>query len=368
MYDDLHALNDNRSDHSDNDDIVNNPDDLEHSDVEETRNAHYVSDDEANGGEAETGSTENKNEEGTKVEPKRKRVLNPQPKLNEERLKGPRGIGIIEKMFEDVKLKGKGHEKEDLELVMGRLEHWAHRLYPKFQFDDCLQRIEKLGSRRPVANYVKRIRMGMEEEVNEIIEPPSPPPSADPFDELIGQQQQPPATKKPVTLTAEQRERMLRNRMLAEERRMARLQAQKERSAEGNKNIEETRNSGSAQNISESGQMDVSENNREVDSEETTGNLDNATTVDLEVSITDAGDNEAIGSINEEVIVSHTARKLLNDKESSGEIANVGNDGNVKGVVSDTSIIFDNDSQGMKVVEMNSVTVLTEQDTGETKQ
>lgn len=54
-------------------------------------------------------------------------------------------------MFEDVKLKGKGHEKEDLDLVMGRLEHWAHRLFPKFQFDDCLKRIEKLGSKRAVA-------------------------------------------------------------------------------------------------------------------------------------------------------------------------------------------------------------------------
>lgn len=323
MYDDLHALNDNRSEHSDDDDIVNNPDDLEHSDVEETRNIHYVSGDEANDGDVETGNTENKDEGSKKVEPKRRRVLNPQPKLNEERLKGPRGIGVIEKMFEGVKLKGKGYEKEDLELVMGRLEHWAHRLYPKFQFDDCLQKIEKLGSRRPITNYVKRIRMGMEgEDVNEIIEPPSPPPSVDPFDELIGQQQQPPAPKKSVTLTEEQRERMLRNRMIAEERRMARLQAQKERDVERNKNIEEKRNSGSGQNISESEQMDVSENSREVDSAdavETTGNLDNATTIDLEVvSLTDT---EAIGSVNQEVFVSHTASKLLEDEESSGDTA-----------------------------------------------
>lgn len=45
---------------------------------------------------------------------------------------------------------GKGHEKEDLDMVLKKLEHWAYRLYPKFAFHDCLKKIETLGKKRPV--------------------------------------------------------------------------------------------------------------------------------------------------------------------------------------------------------------------------
>lgn len=47
-------------------------------------------------------------------------------------------------------ISGKGHEKEDLDLVLKKLEHWAYRLYPKFKFEDCLKKIEILGKKRPV--------------------------------------------------------------------------------------------------------------------------------------------------------------------------------------------------------------------------
>lgn len=47
--------------------------------------------------------------------------------LNVERLKGPRGIIAIDEFFDDIKFKGKGYESQDLENVMKRLEHWAHR-------------------------------------------------------------------------------------------------------------------------------------------------------------------------------------------------------------------------------------------------
>lgn len=66
------------------------------------------------------------------------------------RLKGPRGLMILESWFSDMKFKGKGHEKEDLDALMCRLELWTHRLFPKFTFDDCLNRIEKLGHKKPV--------------------------------------------------------------------------------------------------------------------------------------------------------------------------------------------------------------------------
>lgn len=47
--------------------------------------------------------------------------------LNVERLKGPRGIVAVDDFFKDIKFKGKGYENQDLDEVMKRLEHWAHR-------------------------------------------------------------------------------------------------------------------------------------------------------------------------------------------------------------------------------------------------
>lgn len=55
---------------------------------------------------------------------KAKRQMNT---LNVLKLKGPRGIIAIDESFENIKFKGKGYEKEDLDSVMKRLEHWAHR-------------------------------------------------------------------------------------------------------------------------------------------------------------------------------------------------------------------------------------------------
>lgn len=47
--------------------------------------------------------------------------------LNVERLQGPRGIAAIDDFFTDIKFKGKGYEKQDLDEIMKRMEHWAHR-------------------------------------------------------------------------------------------------------------------------------------------------------------------------------------------------------------------------------------------------
>lgn len=93
---------------------------------------------------------DHENTNATRVEPKKRTVQNPRLKLDPERLKGPRGIAVIENAFKDFKFCGKGHEREDLNRVMKRLEHWAHRLYPRFQFDDCLDKIEKLGQKKAV--------------------------------------------------------------------------------------------------------------------------------------------------------------------------------------------------------------------------
>lgn len=82
---------------------------------------------------------------------KPKRIIkNPQPKLNVETLKGSRGIHTLPQVFEKVKFKGKGYEEQDLNLLMKTYEYWCHRLFPKFSFDDCLARIEKLGTKKTV--------------------------------------------------------------------------------------------------------------------------------------------------------------------------------------------------------------------------
>lgn len=86
-----------------------------------------------------------------RADPKPKRVIkNPQPKLNAETLKGPRGIHTLPQVFEKVKFKGKGYEERDLNLLMKTYEYWCHRLFPKFSFDDCLARLEKLGTKKAV--------------------------------------------------------------------------------------------------------------------------------------------------------------------------------------------------------------------------
>ncbi|XP_047486018.1 TIMELESS-interacting protein-like [Penaeus chinensis] len=191
------------------------------------------------------------------VKPKRV-VKNPQPKLDVHRLGGPRGIPVLQKSFKDVKWKGKGYEKEDLDVLLKRLEHWAHRLFPKLPFNDVLEQIEKQGFKKPVQVLIKKLRLDMfteselnganpdEDNVRRGIhdeEPVIEEPPVDIFDELLGQSGFPasqPTTvpaftslpSSPVestfTLSEEQRERVERNRRLAAERRAAKLKRQQE--------------------------------------------------------------------------------------------------------------------------------------------
>ncbi|KAK7491720.1 hypothetical protein BaRGS_00016976, partial [Batillaria attramentaria] len=88
-------------------------------------------------------------------------VKRPQPKLDSTRLTGERGIPVLPHIFKDVKLKGKGNEAEDLRVVMRYLEHWAHRLFPKMPFDEVLERIERLGTKREVQTCIKKMRLDM---------------------------------------------------------------------------------------------------------------------------------------------------------------------------------------------------------------
>jgi len=91
----------------------------------------------------------------------KKRVMRPQPKLDATRLKSDRGLYILPKLFTDVEFKGRGQEAHDLKLLMSRLEHWAHRLFPKLSFDDFIERLERLGSKKEIQTFVKRIRLDL---------------------------------------------------------------------------------------------------------------------------------------------------------------------------------------------------------------
>lgn len=217
------------------------------------------------GGRSENGDSgdESKRDGDKKPEEKKiARIRRPQPKLDAERLKGPRGLKELKKSFKDMKFYGKGHEAEDLQRVMSRLEHWSHRLFPKLQFDDFLEKLEKLGSKKVVQNYIKRLRMGLEDEDDIIISRQddeeavdNPDPLADDtmgeFDRLLAEQvslhensrlaaasnlasprtpapatpvpRVPATTSTPVpSLTAEQRARIEANRLAAMERRRTR--------------------------------------------------------------------------------------------------------------------------------------------------
>ncbi|CAH0403478.1 unnamed protein product [Chilo suppressalis] len=197
-------------------------------------------------------------EDKRRVDPtqgKAKRVVkNPRFLLNPARLTGPRGIQVIPDHFKDFKFKGKGHEKEDLDMVLKKLEHWAYRLYPKFEFGDCLKKIETLGKKRPVMVHLRKIRSDQITSDETVVqkdssddELPSAPQEEDEFDKLLQQQIElarstPMSVKKPPpdtpsvdrsllmpkavsspSINDEQRERMLKNRRMAEERRLAKL-------------------------------------------------------------------------------------------------------------------------------------------------
>ncbi len=71
-------------------------------------------------------------------------------KLAARRICGPRGVRALIDTFKEVKLRGKGHEKADLDLVLAKMEHWAHRLFPQLPFDNFLETVERVGHKKPV--------------------------------------------------------------------------------------------------------------------------------------------------------------------------------------------------------------------------
>lgn len=92
---------------------------------------------------------------------KRRGVKRPHFKLDSQRLTSDRGLPALRSLFNNIHFKGKGHESEDLRVLMQSMENWAHRLYPKLQFDDFIDKVETLGSKKEVQTCLKRIRLDM---------------------------------------------------------------------------------------------------------------------------------------------------------------------------------------------------------------
>jgi len=175
---------------------------------------------------------------------KKKTVIRkPIPKLDNDRIMGPRGVHTLEELFADFKPRGRGHEFEDLDVVMKKMEHWAHRLFPKLPFNSVLDIIaNRLGKKKVVQTHVKKIRLGMlqqpakddevvkdaeDEEEREVerygegggVEDEEE--VEDFFANMMGHQGSqvaqapPPVRSAPIELTDEQKERMRRNKEMA---------------------------------------------------------------------------------------------------------------------------------------------------------
>ncbi|XP_053450316.1 TIMELESS-interacting protein [Nycticebus coucang] len=153
------------------------------------------------------------------------------PKLDAQRLTSERGLPALRNLFDKAKFKGKGHEAEDLKMLIRHMEHWAHRLFPKLQFEDFIERVEYLGNKKEVQTCLKRIRLDLpilhEDFVNddEVGENNGHDVSATDLDPFLtnSSASEKFASESNRILTEEQQERIERNKQLALERRQAKL-------------------------------------------------------------------------------------------------------------------------------------------------
>ncbi|KIK57768.1 hypothetical protein GYMLUDRAFT_45958 [Collybiopsis luxurians FD-317 M1] len=86
----------------------------------------------------ENGATKQK--KGAETEKERRKPM----RLDEARLVGPTGFPQLIEDTKHFKIKGKGHEVTDLNRLLQIYQYWTHRMYPKSQFKDTVDRVEKL--------------------------------------------------------------------------------------------------------------------------------------------------------------------------------------------------------------------------------
>uniref|UniRef100_UPI00398EA4A3 TIMELESS-interacting protein isoform X2 n=1 Tax=Pristiophorus japonicus TaxID=55135 RepID=UPI00398EA4A3 len=162
----------------------------------------------------------------------RKGVRRPQPKLDANRLISARGLPALRNLFNDVRFKGKGHESEDVKTLLWHMEHWAHRLFPKLQFEEFINKVEALGGKKEVQTCLKRIRLDLpithEDYIsNEVVENEDDRGIDNLETSFNALPSQPAAESTPSSsaLSEEQQLRIERNKQLALERRQAKLKS-----------------------------------------------------------------------------------------------------------------------------------------------
>lgn len=84
------------------------------------------------------------------------------PKLDEDRLLDQKyGLTFVrENATKRIKLRGKGHEREDLTRILNFYQLWAHRLFPRAKFDDFIPMARKTGKK----SRIKQLRNNWIEE------------------------------------------------------------------------------------------------------------------------------------------------------------------------------------------------------------
>ncbi|TFK42536.1 replication fork protection component Swi3-domain-containing protein [Crucibulum laeve] len=92
----------------------------------------------------DVNSSKNDDERGNGKEKDDKKKEKRKPiRLDEGRLLGPNGFPQLIKDTKNFRIKGKGHESTDLNRLLQVYQFWSHRMYPKTQFRDTVERVEK---------------------------------------------------------------------------------------------------------------------------------------------------------------------------------------------------------------------------------
>lgn len=78
-----------------------------------------------------------------------------------DRFMSDRGLQSVGQYYKGAKYKGKNHEAEDINSIMSRMQHWAHRAFPKMKFDDSLTIIEGLAKKRIIQTHMTKYRLDM---------------------------------------------------------------------------------------------------------------------------------------------------------------------------------------------------------------
>uniref|UniRef100_A0A2I3HIN5 TIMELESS-interacting protein n=1 Tax=Nomascus leucogenys TaxID=61853 RepID=A0A2I3HIN5_NOMLE len=153
-------------------------------------------------------------------------------KLDAQRLISERGLPALRHVFDKAKFKGKGHEAEDLKTLIRHVEHWAHRLFPKLQFEDFIDRVEYLGNEKEVQTCLKQIRLDLpilpEDFISnndEVVENNGHDVTATELDPFLTNSSESEifASESSRSLTEEQQQKIERNKQMALERRQAKL-------------------------------------------------------------------------------------------------------------------------------------------------